>query len=1040
MRAITQVLLVSLATLSSAPTWAWELTLQENDTIQVNNQRQLNQVDVYLTWFDKDARSAQKQFLSWTLDKGWQPELIPVTGNPLDLTPFEMDIPDKLKTRCPEEHRCFLALVAVKQGEDPLNDKAWQASTLLPLTLEAGRDRLPSQAFFLPSDGEARNLVDFEESADSITAGGEVPQAAPAVADDAKNASALATEKPDIFRLVGDKVLYANGQAERFQVIDVANPNQPQLQASTTLTGSPRELYTLDGYYILLQTDYTAEAGTHITVLAPAQGAQLTTVADMTLKGNFIESRRRGNVIYAVTESYLEQPMPVDQGVAVDEPMCFDCGIRYQPQMTIQAIELMDNGQLQTIDQAELTGNGPIVAIFSDYLVIANHDPQDWGHSQIQVYDLSSEADAVRALPVINVAGVIPSEFHLNVQDQKLHVVYGPQFNKEGVGSTLAIYDLTATEPTLIGQVGDIAPNEALFATRFAGNYAYVVTYERTDPLWVIDLADPTQPKIMGELKVPGWSEKLFFNEGLLFAVGIHDQPESNETEDKRVRRVAMSLFDVSNPTQPQLLSRFVPMAGQVNWNYSPALDDERALLLNWPETFAALPLESWETEASSHLQVVSFANDVLENAGLISSPVPLQRSVPLTANILAALGDQALLTVQWGSSQTAQVLAELELAINVSRLKQQQGSLWAAAQGNNGLYRLYRYAPTDLENPAQRINLAKSYQGMMMAEGKAVFYNINPLAIQVVDLNSGQAQPAQQLEQPPVEQPPVIMEDGVTEEDVERIAANTGIVADIMPYPIWFDRREPLIHDNTLYVAEQQQLDLKERLPHIAVPEQTWQAQWILKSWSLNGYQPGSQYTIPGTPIAFTADDQLVTQEYTEQGQMRLNLLVLEADKARLVDSSELPCQSYSSQVYWDDEALYISCVSEINYLVPPEEGAPHYNTALIKLNPGEEFTEQGRWTLTGHQTLQAVNDDVVLVSASGGPIWFEDTIAVKAEMSIMPYPYSPGCDVYQLVADAEPQLLKHLETCPWQEQVVLTPEHAWMAQGFAGIELIDW
>ncbi len=60
-----------------------------------------------------------------------------------------------------------------------------------------------------------------------------------------------------------------------------------------------------------------------------------------------------------------------------------------------------------------------------------------------------------------------------------------------------------------IGILENIADDENLYATRFMGDKAYVVTFEQIDPLFVIDLSTPTQPKILGELKIPGYSSYL---------------------------------------------------------------------------------------------------------------------------------------------------------------------------------------------------------------------------------------------------------------------------------------------------------------------------------------------------------------------------------------------------------------------------------------------------------------------------------------------------------------------------------------------------
>ncbi|MEM9760432.1 MAG: beta-propeller domain-containing protein [Pseudomonadota bacterium] len=109
-------------------------------------------------------------------------------------------------------------------------------------------------------------------------------------------------------------------------------------------------------------------------------------------------------------------------------------------------------------------------------------------------------------------------------------------------------------------------PNEDLFGVRFVGERAYLVTFERIDPLYVIDLADPGSPAILGELEVRGFSDLLHpVSDELL--LGIGDDGEG---------RVKVELFDVSDPGQPESRSVSI-LASDAQWGYSEARYDRRA-------------------------------------------------------------------------------------------------------------------------------------------------------------------------------------------------------------------------------------------------------------------------------------------------------------------------------------------------------------------------------------------------------------------------------------------------------------------------------
>lgn len=121
------------------------------------------------------------------------------------------------------------------------------------------------------------------------------------------------------------------------------------------------------------------------------------------------------------------------------------------------------------------------------------------------------------------------------------------------------------TYPEAIGK-----PREDIFGVRFSGDKAYVVTFERKDPLYVIDLANPLDPKIAGQLEVPGFSTYLHpIGDNYLFALG-------NETNnDGLATGVKVSLYDIRDPAKPTEVSKYV-FGSAYSW--SDALYDHRAL------------------------------------------------------------------------------------------------------------------------------------------------------------------------------------------------------------------------------------------------------------------------------------------------------------------------------------------------------------------------------------------------------------------------------------------------------------------------------
>ena len=116
----------------------------------------------------------------------------------------------------------------------------------------------------------------------------------------------------------------------------------------------------------------------------------------------------------------------------------------------------------------------------------------------------------------------------------------------------------------VVGKIDGIAPGETIKSVRFTGDTGYVVTFEQTDPLFVIDLSDPTKPEIKGELKIPGFSTYLHpVGENLVLGVGV-DGDENGQTNGLKV-----SLFDVSDPTNPKETHKVTIPASNSEGSYS---------------------------------------------------------------------------------------------------------------------------------------------------------------------------------------------------------------------------------------------------------------------------------------------------------------------------------------------------------------------------------------------------------------------------------------------------------------------------------------
>lgn len=139
---------------------------------------------------------------------------------------------------------------------------------------------------------------------------------------------------------------------------------------------------------------------------------------------------------------------------------------------------------------------------------------------------------------------------------------YGDCFRIATVDSASMVYILDA-DMNIVGFLGDIASGEDMKAARFMGNTLYLVTFYRTDPLFVIDLTDNTAPVVKGELKIPGFSSYLH-PVGNNLVIGIGEGGSVNGTDGS----AKVSLFDVSDPCNPKELDSYTVPDAYFNTNH----------------------------------------------------------------------------------------------------------------------------------------------------------------------------------------------------------------------------------------------------------------------------------------------------------------------------------------------------------------------------------------------------------------------------------------------------------------------------------------
>lgn len=201
------------------------------------------------------------------------------------------------------------------------------------------------------------------------------------------------------------------------------------------------------------------------------------------------------------------------------------------------------------------------------------------------------------------------------------------------------IYVLTARDHTLqiVGRIEGLARGETIYSVVFQGSRAFVCTFERYDPLFTIDLSDPTHPFVVGKLELPGFSGYMQMLDAThLIGIGQDQDPVTGQVEGFQV-----SLYDVANLSQPQLLTRYRVDAGRSSWLHG--MYDLHSV--TYDPDLQALTVScagGWEMPSAQLVFHVDLHQGALSYLGSVSDSTPISRGV-FIGNILYSISQNSV-------------------------------------------------------------------------------------------------------------------------------------------------------------------------------------------------------------------------------------------------------------------------------------------------------------------------------------------------------------------------------------------------------------
>lgn len=385
-------------------------------------------------------------------------------------------------------------------------------------------------------------------------------------------------------------------------------------------------------------------------------------IREVEIEGSYVSSRKIGSSLYLVSNKYIdyymineraEEPVPMFRDSATSDqllPMSYD-EIRYFPDsiepnyLLVGGVNLEDMSQ--PMDVKAYLGSGQNIYASTEHLYVAvtqyedipvqpatdvkpstdsavvdmimpSYIPQS---TQTAIFKFALDGGSVIYMAEGEVPGTILNQFSMDEHNGNFQIVTtsGEMWRTDEFTSKNNLHVLNESLDT-IGKVENIAPGERIYSVRFMGDRAYMVTFKSVDPLFVIDVADPTNPHILGALKIPGYSDYLHpYDENHIIGFGKDTIEQLSKDENGNIINTTayylgmkVAMFDVTDVTNPKELHTL--KIGDRGTN-SELLYNHKALLFSKAKNLMAFPVELYEVQSTSDSSPLDYGQFTYQGA-----------------------------------------------------------------------------------------------------------------------------------------------------------------------------------------------------------------------------------------------------------------------------------------------------------------------------------------------------------------------------------------------------------------------------------------
>lgn len=320
-------------------------------------------------------------------------------------------------------------------------------------------------------------------------------------------------------------------------------------------------------------------------------------VGTINVDGRYKDSRKKDQQIVLFTTRYLSSMDVKDKDGLIPavngKKMKLDSiyiGDSIETELTTVSVNLSKPDE--PLDQMTIMSGYPEIYV-SDSAIYLYEDTYQDGDGYTEITRFHFHTGYLGQGQSVTVRGSITDKFAISEGEEGIRMLTTIEDGNESTNE-LHLYNFGLEEE---GSVTGIAKGEEIYAARYIGNIAYFVTYHNTDPLFAADISDPENPKLLGNVKMTGYSDYLHpYGDNLLLGIGYETDPDTSDMSG-----VKLTMFDISDPVNLKILDSVVidNANTQATYNYKAILADARKNLIGFG---VELWDEQSENESSEYL------------------------------------------------------------------------------------------------------------------------------------------------------------------------------------------------------------------------------------------------------------------------------------------------------------------------------------------------------------------------------------------------------------------------------------------------------